>query len=90
MQWVAALLSELGIEAPGAGQPTPKSFPDGAAFRIEIPSVEGPHVLTVNVPLDVTLGELAEMRAAVSVPIDLYVESPDGLGGIVRGTRSGT
>jgi hypothetical protein len=38
----------------------------------------------------VTLGELAEMRAAVSVPIDLYVESPDGLGGIVRATRSGT
>jgi len=45
MQWVAALLSELGIEAPGAGRPEPKAFPDGAAFRIEIPSVEGPRVL---------------------------------------------
>ena len=40
---------------------------------------------TVNVPSDVTLGQLAEMRAAVSVPIDLYVEAPDGLGGVVRG-----
>lgn len=236
MQWVAALLSELGIEAPGAGRPEPKAFPDGAAFRIEIPSVEGPRVLeavlkaaeaegvtvnrvsqgsgagllraselrdmaqaghdagvevclftgprerygtgahprsaegaahadqvrgtrqlgyaledvlraveqgirsflvadlgllvalrkaqargdlpeaivwkvsaamapsnpvtlrlleqlggglTVNVPSDVSLGELAEMRAAVSVPIDLYVESPDGLGGIVRGNEVG-
>jgi hypothetical protein len=45
--------------------------------------------LTVNVPSDVTLSELAEMRAAVSVPIDLYVESPDGLGGIVRGNEVG-
>lgn len=237
MQWVAALLSELGIETPGAGRPEAKAFPDGAAFRIEIPSVEGPRVLeavlnaaeaegvtvnrvsqgsgagllraselrdmaqaghdagvevclftgprerygtgahprsaegsahadqvrgtrqlgyaledvlraveqgirsflvadlgllvalrkaqargdlpegivwkvsaamapsnpvtlrlleqlggsglTVNVPSDVSLAELAEMRAAVSVPIDLYIESPDGLGGIVRGNEVG-
>jgi hypothetical protein len=40
---------------------------------------------TVNVPSDVTLGQLAEMRGATSVPIDLYVEAPDGLGGVVRG-----
>lgn len=40
---------------------------------------------TVNVPSDVTLGQLAEMRAITSVPIDLYVESPDGMGGVVRG-----
>jgi len=40
---------------------------------------------TVNVPSDITLGQLAEMRAATSVPIDLYVESPDGMGGVVRG-----
>ena len=40
---------------------------------------------TVNVPSDVTLGQLAEMRAATPVPIDLYVEAPDALGGVVRG-----
>jgi len=40
---------------------------------------------TVNVPSDITLGQLAEMRAAASVPIDLYVEAPDSLGGVVRG-----
>jgi hypothetical protein len=237
MQWAAALLRELGIEAPGAQPNSPKTFADGAAFRIEIPSVEGPRVLdavlaaadaegitvnrvsqgsgaallraselaamasaghnagvevclfigprerygpgahprsadgaahgdqvrgvrqlgyalddvlravehgirsflvadigllvalrtaqargdlpdaivwkisaamapsnplslklledlggsglTVNVPSDVTVSELAEMRAAVSVPIDLYVESPDALGGIVRGNEVG-
>jgi hypothetical protein len=40
---------------------------------------------TVNVPSDVTLGQLAELRSASPVPIDLYVEAPDGLGGVVRG-----
>ena len=242
MQWVSALLSELGIEAAGTvpegtGPDAPKAFPDGAAFRIEIPSVEGPRVLeavisaaeaegitvnrvsqgsgagllraselrdmaqaghdaglevclfigprerygpgahprtadgsaqgdqvrgtrqlgyalddvlraveqgirsflvadlgllvalrkaqargdlpedmvwkisaamapsnpltlklladlggpglTVNVPSDVSVAELSELRAAVSVPIDLYVESPDALGGIVRGNEVG-
>lgn len=43
---------------------------------------------TVNVPSDVTLGQLAEMRAVTSLPIDLYVEAPDGLGGVVRGHES--
>jgi hypothetical protein len=40
---------------------------------------------TINVPSDVTLGQLAEMRAATSVPIDLYVEAPSAMGGVVRG-----
>ena len=44
---------------------------------------------TVNIPADVTLDELAEMRAAVSLPLDLYVESPDPLGGVLRGQELG-
>ncbi len=43
---------------------------------------------TVNVPSDVTLGQLAEMRAVTSVPLDLYVEAPDGMGGVVRGQET--
>ena len=42
---------------------------------------------TINVPSDVTTAELAEMRAATSLPIDLYLESPDSLGGVVRGNE---
>lgn len=42
---------------------------------------------TVNVPGDISLGELAEMRAATDVPIDLYVETPDAMGGVVRGEQ---
>jgi hypothetical protein len=44
---------------------------------------------TVNVPSDMTLVQLAEMRAASTLPIDLYVESPDSLGGVVRGNEIG-
>jgi hypothetical protein len=40
---------------------------------------------TVNVPSDMTLAQLAEVRALSDLPIDLYVESPDGTGGVVRG-----
>jgi Peptidase family U32 len=39
---------------------------------------------TINVPVDLTLAQLAAIRAAVDIPLDVYVESPDNLGGIVR------
>ncbi len=44
---------------------------------------------TVNVPSDMTLGQLAEMRSVSSMPIDLYVEAPDAMGGVVRGQETG-
>ena len=48
-----------------------------------------PGASTVNVPSDATLGQLAEMPALVtSLPIDLYVEAPSGMGGVVRGQES--
>jgi Peptidase family U32 len=43
---------------------------------------------TVNVPSDMTLDQLSEMRAATDLPLDLYVESPDATGGVVRGAES--
>jgi hypothetical protein len=43
---------------------------------------------TVNVPADVTLGQLAEMRSVTSLPLDLYVEAPTSMGGVVRGHES--
>jgi hypothetical protein len=39
---------------------------------------------SINVPSDLTLGQIAEMRAVSTVPIDLYVETPDAMGGVVR------
>lgn len=39
---------------------------------------------TINVPTDLTLPQLAAIRAAVDVPLDIYVESPDNVGGFLR------
>ena len=39
---------------------------------------------TLNLPPDLTLAQIAAIRAAVDVPIDFYVEAPDALGGFVR------
>jgi hypothetical protein len=39
---------------------------------------------TLNVPTDISLPDLAAIRQVVDVPIDMYVEAPDGLGGFVR------
>ncbi|MFG3506725.1 hypothetical protein ACGF5F_14560 [Streptomyces sp. NPDC047821] len=39
---------------------------------------------SVNVPSDLTLDHLTEIRLAARAPMDLYVEAPDDLGGCVR------
>jgi hypothetical protein len=39
---------------------------------------------TINLPTDLLLAQIAAIRAAVDVPLDVYVESPDSLGGFVR------
>jgi hypothetical protein len=39
---------------------------------------------TINVASDISLPRLAALRQVVSIPVDLYIESPDGLGGFTR------
>jgi hypothetical protein len=39
---------------------------------------------TINLPTDLTLAQIAAIRAAIDVPLDIYVECPDNLGGFVR------
>ena len=39
---------------------------------------------SINVPSDLTLEHLAELRAASPAAIDMYVEAPDDIGGFVR------
>jgi hypothetical protein len=41
-------------------------------------------VTTINLPIDLTLAQLAAVRAAVDVPLDVYVEGADDFGGTVR------
>lgn len=39
---------------------------------------------TYNIPTDLTLAQIAAIRQAVDIPLDIYVEAPDDLGGFVR------
>jgi hypothetical protein len=39
---------------------------------------------SINLPVDLSLSQIAAIRQAVDVAIDFYVESPDDLGGVVR------
>jgi Peptidase family U32 len=39
---------------------------------------------TINLPTDLPLDEIAAIRSAVDVPLDVYVEAPDNIGGFVR------
>jgi hypothetical protein len=39
---------------------------------------------TLNLPTDLSLAQIAAIRAAVDLPLDIYVEAPDNVGGFVR------
>jgi hypothetical protein len=39
---------------------------------------------TINLPTDLTVAQIAAIRAAIDVPLDIYIECPDNLGGFVR------
>lgn len=52
--------------------------PAAASLAVELGAA------TLNVGSDLTLADLAAIRAVTDAPIDLYVEAPDDLGGFVR------
>jgi hypothetical protein len=56
----------------------------GAANPASIHLQEQMGAGTYNVPTDLDLAELAAIRAAVEIPLDIYVEVPDNFGGFVR------
>jgi hypothetical protein len=39
---------------------------------------------TITLPTDLSLAQIAAIRAAVDLPLDVYVEAPDNVGGFVR------
>jgi hypothetical protein len=39
---------------------------------------------TINIATDLTLAQVAAIRTVLSIPLDIYVEAPDNLGGFVR------
>jgi Peptidase family U32 len=39
---------------------------------------------TLNLTTDLSLAEIAAIRSAIDIPVDVYVEAPDNIGGYVR------
>ena len=91
------LIADLGLlqvlnEARTAGK-----IPSNVVFKVSVMKApSNPATLkvleslggdTFNLPTDLTLNELYEMRSVTKLPLDLYVEAPDNLGGVVRGNE---
>jgi hypothetical protein len=55
-----------------------------AANAAAVKAMEDLGAGTYNVPTDLSLAQLAAIRAATRVPLDVYVEVPDDFGGFVR------
>jgi len=56
----------------------------GASNPISAKIMEDFGAGTLNVPTDLTVPMIAAIREAISIPIDLYIEIPESLGGIFR------
>lgn len=56
----------------------------GAANPVSIRLLERLGLTTYNVPTDLSLAQLAAIRQATAMPLDVYVEVPDDVGGFVR------
>lgn len=56
----------------------------GVANPLGIKLLEDVGLNTINVASDISLARLAALRQVLSIPIDLYIEGPDGLGGFTR------
>jgi hypothetical protein len=80
--WVAAEMKKAG-KLP-ADLVLKVSVQMGAANPASIRLQEGLGAGTYNVPTDLHLDQLAAIRAAVEIPLDIYVEVPDGFGGFIR------
>lgn len=56
----------------------------GAANPVAIRHWAETGIATYNVPTDLSLEQLATIRLVTPVPLDIYVEAPDDVGGFVR------
>jgi hypothetical protein len=55
-----------------------------AANAAAVRAMEGLGAGTYNTPTDLSLAQLAAIRAVTDLPLDVYVEAPDDFGGFVR------
>lgn len=56
----------------------------GASNPVSIRQLERLGLSTFNTPTDLSLAQFAAIRAATTMPLDIYVEVPDDIGGFIR------
>ena len=56
----------------------------GASNPVSVRLLEQLGLTTFNTPTDLTLAQLAAIRAATTMPLDIYIEVPDDIGGFIR------
>jgi hypothetical protein len=56
----------------------------GASNPVSVRNLERLGLTTFNVPTDLSLAQLAALRAATTMPLDIYIEVPDDVGGFIR------
>ena len=90
----SVLIADLGLLAVFGAMRAAGELPDDMQAKISVmlPAANpaAARVLadlgadTINLPTDLTLAQIAAIRAAVDVALDVYVEAPDNVGGFVR------
>lgn len=88
------LVSDLGVLAELGRRKADGELPADLALKTSVlmPLANGPTAAvyeqlgatTLNTATDLTVPQLAELRAFTSAPLDVYVEAPDDQGGFVR------
>jgi hypothetical protein len=90
----SVLIADIGVLSAFADARRTDLIPDDMQAKVSVmlPAANPPaaRVLaelgadTINLPTDLSLAQIAAIRAAVDVPLDVYVEAPDNVGGFVR------
>ncbi|KAA5834394.1 U32 family peptidase [Saccharopolyspora hirsuta] len=90
----SVLITDLGVLRTAAAMRSAGDLPPDLQFKISVQmGLANPAAVriaedlgadTYNVPTDLSTGQLAAIRAATDLPLDVYVEAPDDMGGFVR------
>ena len=90
----SVLVTDLGVLSVASRMRSAGDLPSDLQFKVSVQMglanpasvriAEDLGADTYNVPTDLTVGQLAAIRAATELPLDVYVEAPDDMGGFVR------
>ncbi|MBC6459703.1 U32 family peptidase [Actinomadura sp. HBU206391] len=80
--WVLGRMKSTGDLPPDLEFKASISFPTANPATARL--LEDLGITTINLPTDLSLAQVAAIRHAVDVPLDIYIEGADDFGGVVR------